>query len=129
MLEAIADKRRPVGDCAKEIERADPAFEELHDSLLLTPAVPVRWRDDVDMVREFRADFRSPLFTVQTAHGVSPPRLEHPYVLVSFLLSSGHFKRRFEAGESGGNADRGAIAPLLHFWKIDFGSIAWTPFV
>src|SRR5262249_20824433 len=84
MLEAIADKRRPVGDGAKEIERPDPAFEELHDSLLLTPAVPVRWRHDVNMVREFRADFRSPLFTVQTTHCVPPPRLERPYVLVLF---------------------------------------------
>src|SRR5262249_14147714 len=42
VFEAVANERRAVGDGAEQIERADPAFEEVHDVLLLAPAVPHR---------------------------------------------------------------------------------------
>src|SRR6266849_2382491 len=90
MLAAIADKRHAVRDRAKELERPDPALEEAHDFLLIAPAVPHRRRNDVDMVRKFRADFLSPFFTVQTAHCFSPARLEQPYGLGLFCVSSAH---------------------------------------
>jgi hypothetical protein len=64
MQKAIANERRAIGNRTEKIERADPACEEFPDLLLLAPAVPHRRRNDVDVIRKFRADFRAPLFTV-----------------------------------------------------------------
>src|SRR5579864_5284295 len=69
VLEAVPDERRAVGDGAEQIERADPAFEEVHDALLLPPAVSIRRRHDIDMMRKLRADLLTPLLAVKPAHG------------------------------------------------------------
>src|SRR5262245_25717869 len=69
MLEAIANERFAIGNGAKQVECTDPAFEKFHDGFLLAPAVSVRRRHDIDMVRKFRADFLAPLLTVKPAHG------------------------------------------------------------
>ena len=66
MAESPSDRLRNL---VEQIERADPAFEEVHDALLLPPAVSIRRRHDIDMMRKLRADLLTPLLAVKPAHG------------------------------------------------------------